>query len=90
MPPDTPVGDDFTSILEACRQFLLAIAHAELPGELRAKGGASDLVSTPGAYDAALEMVEVSRRQELEARAHEEARLTDARERGLPMERRTG
>jgi len=56
----------------------------------RLKGGAADLVSTPGAYDAARELVEVSRRQELEARAHEEARLTDAGERGVSSERRTG
>ena len=45
MPPDTPVGSlPFADILETCRQFLLAIANAELPAELRAKGGASDLV----------------------------------------------
>ena len=43
----------------------------------RLKGGAADLVSEPGAYDAAHELLEVSRRQELEAKAREEARLTD-------------
>lgn len=32
------------SILETCRQFLLAVANDELPESLRAKGGASDLV----------------------------------------------
>lgn len=32
------------SILETCRQFLLAVANDELPEALRAKGGASDLV----------------------------------------------
>ena len=50
----------------------------------RLKGGAADLVSTPGAYDAARDLLEVSRRQELEARAQEEVRLTDAGERGVP------
>jgi RNA polymerase sigma-70 factor (ECF subfamily) len=44
MPPDAPVGDRFVHVLEACRQFLLAVANAELPADLRAKGGASDLV----------------------------------------------
>jgi NADH dehydrogenase len=56
----------------------------------RLKGGAADLVSTPGAYDAAQAMLEVSRRKELEARAREEARLTDENERGINLERRTG
>ena len=51
----------------------------------RLKGGASDLVSTPGAYDAARDLLEVTRRQELEAAAREEARLTDAGERGVPI-----
>jgi NADH dehydrogenase len=54
----------------------------------RLKGGAADLVSRPGAYDAAYEMLEVTRRQELEARALEEVRLTDAGERGVSAERR--
>jgi NADH dehydrogenase len=49
----------------------------------RLKGGASDLVSDPGAYDAAREMLETTRRAELEARAAEEARLTDQGERGI-------
>lgn len=45
MPPDTPVATvEFGVVLEACRQFLLGIANDELPPELRAKGGASDLV----------------------------------------------
>ncbi|MGI8645392.1 MAG: NAD(P)/FAD-dependent oxidoreductase [Nocardioides sp.] len=56
----------------------------------RLKGGAADLVSAPGAYDAAHELLEVSRRQELESRAAEEARLTDEGERGVSAERRTG
>ena len=47
--------------------------------------GATDLVSAPGAYDAA---VEAERRAELEAQAVEQARLTDAGERGVPAERR--
>ena len=49
----------------------------------RLKRGATDLVSEPGAYDAAREMMETTRRAELEARAREEARLTDAGERGV-------
>jgi len=32
------------SILETCRQFLLAVANAEFPESLQAKAGASDLV----------------------------------------------
>ena len=48
----------------------------------RLKRGAADLVSDPGAYDAARAMLETTRRAELEARAAEEARLTDAGERG--------
>ena len=48
----------------------------------RLQGGAADLVSTPGAYDRAQEILEVTRRAELEARAMEEARLTDSGERG--------
>ena len=46
------------------------------------RGGAADLVSSPGAYDRAQEILEVTRRAELEARAMEEARLTDSGERG--------
>ena len=34
----------FDDVLESCRRFLLAVANAELPADLRAKGGASDLV----------------------------------------------
>ena len=49
----------------------------------RLKRGATDLVSEPGAYDAAREILETTRRAELEARAREEARLTDAGERGV-------
>ncbi|MGA8210582.1 MAG: NAD(P)/FAD-dependent oxidoreductase [Nocardioidaceae bacterium] len=48
----------------------------------RLKGGASDLVSSPGDYEATKELLEASQRAELEARAAEEARLTDSGERG--------
>lgn len=45
MSPDAVVTSmTFDEILESCRQFLLGIANSELPAELRAKGGASDLV----------------------------------------------
>jgi NADH:ubiquinone reductase (H+-translocating) len=54
----------------------------------RLKGGAADLVSAPGAYDAAQAILEVSQREELEQRALEEARLTDAGQRGVPAEHR--
>jgi NADH dehydrogenase len=56
----------------------------------RLRRGAADLVSDPGAYDAARELLETTRRAELEARALEEARLTDAGERGVPVEQRVG
>ena len=52
----------------------------------RLRGGAADLVSAPGAYDRAQEILEVTRRAELEARAMEEARLTDSGERGQPQD----
>ncbi|MCW2797616.1 NAD(P)/FAD-dependent oxidoreductase [Nocardioides sp.] len=48
--------------------------------------GASDLVSSPGVYDAAEAVLETSRRAELEARALEEARLTDEGKRGVPVD----
>lgn len=38
------MDDDFEVLLAHVRQFLLTIANAELPPDLRAKGGASDLV----------------------------------------------
>ncbi|WP_243059702.1 NAD(P)/FAD-dependent oxidoreductase [Nocardioides sp. SR21] len=53
----------------------------------RLKRGATDLVSDPGAYDAARAMLETTRRAELEAQAEEEARLTDAGERGRTTEK---
>ena len=46
----------------------------------RLRRGATDLVSAPGEYDAALER---ERREALEQQAVEEARLTDAGERGV-------
>ena len=54
----------------------------------RLQRGAADLVSAPGAYDAAREMIEETRRAELEARAAEEARLTDEGVRGVPADQR--
>src|SRR6476660_5754835 len=51
----------------------------------RLKGGAASLVSEPGAYDAAQALLETTRRAELEAIAAEEARLTDAGERGVKV-----
>ena len=55
---------------------------------MRLKLGATDLVSEPGAYDAAKELMETSRRRELEEAAAEEARLTDAGERGVSADQR--
>ncbi len=52
----------------------------------RLKGGASDLVSSPGDYEATQKLLEASRRAELEAQAAEEARLTDSGERGVHHE----
>ena len=53
----------------------------------RLKGGAADLVSRPGAYEASRELLETTRRAELEARAAEEARLSDEHMRGVSGER---
>ena len=53
----------------------------------RLKGGAADLVSRPGAYDASRELLETTRRAELEAQAAEEARLSDEHMRGVSGER---
>jgi NADH dehydrogenase len=49
----------------------------------RLERGAAELVSSPGEYDAQREAAEAQRRAELEERAAEESRLTDAGERGL-------
>ena len=51
----------------------------------RLEGGASDLVSPPGEYDTARES---ARREELEAQAAEEARLTDSHQRGVKVSER--
>ncbi|MEJ7833617.1 MAG: NAD(P)/FAD-dependent oxidoreductase [Nocardioides sp.] len=51
----------------------------------RLSRGATDLVSPPGEYDAQRVRIETSRRDELEAKALEEARLTDAGERGVKV-----
>jgi NADH:ubiquinone reductase (H+-translocating) len=48
----------------------------------RLKRGASDLVSSPGDYEATRELLAATRRAELEAQAAEEARLTDTGARG--------
>lgn len=42
--PDSNDRPEFAEVLESCRRFLLAIANDEIPADLRAKGGASDLV----------------------------------------------
>jgi NADH dehydrogenase len=52
----------------------------------RLQGGAADLVSSPGDYEATRELLAASRRAELEAQAVEEARLTDSGERGVKNE----
>ena len=52
----------------------------------RLKGGAADLVSSPGDYEATRELLEATRRADLEAQAAEEARLADSNERGTPQE----
>jgi NADH dehydrogenase len=52
----------------------------------RVPGGASDFVSRPDGYDATEELIEATRRAELEARAAEEARLTDSGVRGVHRE----
>jgi RNA polymerase sigma-70 factor (ECF subfamily) len=44
MQTETLERKQFDEVLESCRRFLLAIATVELPDDLRAKGGASDLV----------------------------------------------
>ena len=53
----------------------------------RLHGGAADLVSRPGAYDASRALLETTRRAELEAQAAEEARLSDENRRGVSVDR---
>ncbi len=55
----------------------------------RLEHGATDLVAPVGTYDATRRMIEETRRAELEAKAAEEARLTDAGERGVHRETAT-
>jgi RNA polymerase sigma-70 factor, ECF subfamily len=43
-PAQPGAGDRFAYALETCRRYLLALANAEMPGQLAAKGGASDIV----------------------------------------------
>src|SRR3954449_2167029 len=52
----------------------------------RLRGGAADLVSSPGDYEAQRAVIDASHRADLEARAVEEARLTDERERGVQQD----
>jgi NADH:ubiquinone reductase (H+-translocating) len=52
----------------------------------RLERGAADLVSSPGDYEATRDLLQESRRAELEAQAREEARLTDEGERGVRRE----
>ncbi|MGA9746568.1 MAG: NAD(P)/FAD-dependent oxidoreductase [Nocardioides sp.] len=51
----------------------------------RLKGGASDLVSRPGAYEAAADLIATTR-ADLEAKAAEETRLTDENQRGVKQD----
>ena len=53
----------------------------------RLKGGAADLVSRPGAYEASRDLLETTRRAELEAQAAEESRLSDEGMRGVHSEK---
>lgn len=50
-------------------------------------GGVNDLVSSPGEYDAVREQAESARREELEEKAAEEARLTDGHKRGVKADK---
>lgn len=43
-PSKLPRFPQFDEVLASCQRFLLAVANDELPADLRAKGGASDLV----------------------------------------------
>ena len=78
------LGHWFVSFLGSGRSERVA-TEQQIFGRLaldRLDHGAADLVSTPGMYDASRAMIEETRRSELVARALEEARLTDAGERG--------
>lgn len=44
MPVTSSTAINFDEVLESCRRFLLTLAMQELPPDLQAKGGVSDLV----------------------------------------------
>lgn len=82
------LGHWFVSFLGSGRSERVA-TEQQIFGRLaldRLDHGAADLVSTPGMYDATRAMIEETRRAELVERALEEARLTDAGERGLKVD----
>lgn len=82
------LGHWFVSFLGSGRSERVA-TEQQIFGRLaldRLDRGAADLVSNPGVYDASRALIEETRRAELVERALEEARLTDAGERGLRVE----
>jgi NADH dehydrogenase len=82
------LGHWFVSFLGSGRSERVA-TEQQIFGRLalsRLDHGAADLVSNPGVYDATRAMIEETRRAELVARAVEEARLTDAGERGMRVD----
>ncbi|QIK68187.1 NAD(P)/FAD-dependent oxidoreductase [Nocardioides sp. HDW12B] len=82
------LGHWFVSFLGSGRSERVA-TEQQIFGRLaldRLDHGAADLVSNPGVYDATRAMIEETRRAELVERALEEARLTDAGERGLKVD----
>ncbi len=82
------LGHWFVSFLGSGRSERVA-TEQQIFGRLaldRLDHGAADLVSTPGMYDATRALIEETRRAELVERALEEARLTDAGERGLKVD----
>jgi NADH dehydrogenase len=82
------LGHWFVSFLGSGRSERVA-TEQQIFGRLaldRLDGGAADLVSNPGVYDATRAMIEETRRAELVERALEEARLTDAGQRGVRVD----
>jgi NADH:ubiquinone reductase (H+-translocating) len=82
------LGHWFVSFLGSGRSERVA-TEQQIFGRLalgRLDHGAADLVSNPGVYDATRAMIEETRRAELVERALEEARLTDAGERGVKVD----
>jgi NADH:ubiquinone reductase (H+-translocating) len=82
------LGHWFVSFLGSGRSERVA-TEQQIFGRLaldRLDRGAADLVSNPGVYDASRAMIEETRRAELVERALEEARLTDAGERGVRVD----